>query len=263
MDLAEHKIDYVVLTWNSGRTLTKTLRSIQFFGNPRKIIVIDRFSSDDTLTIAKNFDCVIVQTDKQLGFARLIGAKTAQTKLIGYVDSDVELTKGWRELLKAAFDARFECTGAMSAMYEGYKWTPTLRYGAFGCSIMKRQLVLEFADIQKYSSAEDLVFADFLEERKLKWYVFPVEVKHHRELVGIPEWLKQRWFGAGARVAGRNFLVILGSFFVGLLGLSPGRAARASDYSYIKNIKFRYHYLIGYFFYKKYYEIDRSRSNVG
>ena len=258
----KYKIDYVVLTWNSEKTLAKTLKSIQDFGSPRKIIVIDRFSSDGTLRIAKRFECLLVQTNKRLGSARLIGAETAETTLMAYVDSDVELTKGWGKLLQAAFDVRFARAGAISAMYEGYGWTPTLKHGAFGCSMARRQLILEFRDIQKYSSAEDLAFAEFLQKRKLKWYVFPVEVKHHRELTGIPDWLKQRWLGAGGRIAGRNLLVVLGSFLVGILGLKSSHAPKDLSFSFIKSIKFRYNYLIGYVFYGTYYEIDRSKNNI-
>lgn len=253
----KNKIDYIVLTWNSEKTITNTLESIQEYGKPSKIIVVDRFSKDNTSKIVNRFGCVLIRTNKPLGFARFIGAKEATTELIAYVDSDVELTRGWENVLRAALEDKFEDAGVYGAKYEGYEQTNKIKVlsginGAFGCSITKRQLILEFKDMKKYSSAEDIAFAKFLEKKKLNWYLFPVEVKHHRRLTGIPDWLKYRWHGAGGRIEGRSFSLVLTAFLIGFLGLK-----RYHNFPVIKNIKFRYNYLIGYLRYVSYYEIER------
>ena len=222
----ERLIDYVVLTWNSEATLYKALMSIIRYGKPRTIIVVDRFSVDKTLDIARSLGCRVVLLNKPLGFARFVGAEEAGTHMIGYVDSDVELTEEWILVLNALGDPRFGDVGAFSAVYEGNrnlleraKAHQYTRYGAFGCTIVKRRLVLEFQDIKKYSSGEDLAFSTFLNKKKLRWHVLPVEVKHHSKLTGIPTWLKYRWQGAGARVAGRHVFFVIGVFVLSLVGI--------------------------------------------
>ncbi len=59
-------IDYVVPTYNSGNTLDECLRAIQNYGNPGNIIIIDKYSSDETVKIAKAHGCKIIQTDAPL-----------------------------------------------------------------------------------------------------------------------------------------------------------------------------------------------------
>jgi glycosyltransferase involved in cell wall biosynthesis len=247
------RIDYVVPTWNSARTLTETLRSIKMYGEPDRIFVIDRYSTDDTVEISRRFDCVLVRTSGSLGFARFLGAEKAHSSLVAYVDSDVELTREWGKILKAATDERLKNAGAIGAIYENSYWSPRDRFGPFGCSIVRRQLILDFQELKKYSSGEDLAFADYIRRKRLRWYVFPIEMKHHHESSEIPAVLRARWLGAGGRVAGRNFLTILGALLIGFLGMK-----RYLRLSYRRNISFRFHYLIGYVLFKKYYEIDHS-----
>lgn len=100
------KIDYIIPTWNSGATLELTIRSIEKYGYPNQIIIVDRYSSDNTLDIARRHGCKIIQSTKPLGGARLEGAKAAETELIGFVDSDVEIKNDWVELLKQAQERR-------------------------------------------------------------------------------------------------------------------------------------------------------------
>lgn len=61
------EIDYIIPTWNSGSTLRLALESIDKYGNPKQKIIVDRFSEDDTLGIAKDFNCKVVITNASLG----------------------------------------------------------------------------------------------------------------------------------------------------------------------------------------------------
>ncbi|NLA39357.1 MAG: glycosyltransferase family 2 protein [Methanomicrobiales archaeon] len=73
--------DYVVLTWNSASTLELALSSIQEYGCPDRIIVVDKHSTDRTTAIAGEYGCEIMSSDASLGAARRIGAREARTDL--------------------------------------------------------------------------------------------------------------------------------------------------------------------------------------
>ncbi|VVB71972.1 Glycosyltransferase AglI [uncultured archaeon] len=256
------KIDYIIPTWNSEATLENTLASIERYGSPNEIIIVDRDSSDRTLVIARRYNCRIIQSNRSLGAARREGALAAHTELISFVDADVELLESWQNLLQIAFRGDYKDAGAFGAYYEGQlpnvkKWPLKLDggNGAFGCIITRRSHVIDCKELDKFSSAEDRIFARFLAEKGLKWYIFPVAVLHHQSLSGISYYLRLRWLGAGLRVEdgfrpGHVKKILGGAIF--------GIRMNDLDISYIENWKMRWNYFIGYIRYKKYYEINRN-----
>lgn len=254
------RIDYIIPTWNSETTLEITINSIKRYGNPNQIIIVDRYSSDNTTGIARRHGCKVIQSAKPLGGARIEGAKAAETELIGFVDSDVEIKDDWDLLLKEAQDFKYEDAGVFGAYYEGClsntQWPLILDggNGAFGCVITYRSLILECRELDRFSSAEDGGYARFLSKKGLKWYIFPVSVIHHQDLTAIPSSIKWRWLGAGLRMRDGFQLVnirrILGGALVGI-------RMNNLNVSYLENWKIRLNYFIGYLMYKKYYEIKR------
>lgn len=259
------KIDYIIPTWNSGGTLEITLSSIEKYGLPGQMIIIDRFSRDDTLEIARRHGCKIIQTDRSLGSARLQGAEAARTDLIAFVDSDVELNEHWVDLLVSATDRKelFKDAGVFGAYYQGELPEETSfplvldgRNGAFGCIVTYRSHILDCQEMERYSAAEDGAYARFLSRRGLKWYIFPVALAHHQGLTQIPYSARLRWMGAGLRVRDGFQLVnvrrIVGGAVVGIRMHNP-------QSSYWENWWIRLNYFLGYVRYKKYYEIDRSK----
>jgi len=54
------KIDYVIPTYNSVHTLKSCLEAIKRYGNLNEIIVVDRFSEDKTIEIAKEYSCKVI-----------------------------------------------------------------------------------------------------------------------------------------------------------------------------------------------------------
>src|SRR3989338_6601227 len=82
-----------ILTWNSGKTLRRTLESIK---NCREVILIDGGSTDETLSLAKEFGAKILpQRDHEQGTplqnfaaARNRGLQHATERWILSVDSD-------------------------------------------------------------------------------------------------------------------------------------------------------------------------------
>jgi glycosyltransferase involved in cell wall biosynthesis len=259
------KIDYIVPTWNSGTTLEITLASIERYGNPNEIIIVDRSSIDNTTEIARRYNCRIVESNRGLGAARRIGAKCAQTELVSFVDADVELTETWKDLLRLALDKEYKDVGAFGAYYKGSllnnkDWPLKLDggNGAFGCIITYRKCIINCKEIDEYSSAEDAVYARFLSKKGLKWYIFPVIVHHHQELTPISFCSRLKWLGAGLRVKEGFQLEIVKKILGGAIF---GIKMNGLNISYAENWKMRWNYFIGYIRYKKYYEIDRSCIN--
>jgi glycosyltransferase involved in cell wall biosynthesis len=258
-----NKIDYIVPTWNSEATIELTLASIERYGNPNEIIIIDRYSQDNTEIIAIRHNCRIIKSNRSLGSARREGAKEAHTELISFVDSDVELKESWQDLLQLASEGRYKDAGVFGAYYEGLLdnnkiWPIKLAggHGAFGCIITNRSFILSCEELDEFSSAEDGAFARFLWRVGLKWYTFPIAVIHHHNFAQIPCDLRLKWLGAGLRVKEglrlENIKKILGGAIFGI-------KMDGLDISYAENWRRRWNYFLGYIMYKKYYEINRDR----
>lgn len=82
-------VSVVIPTFNSGKTLAKCLESIknQTYENV-KVVVIDSYSKDKTIKIAKKFGAKIVLTAWKLMGARYVGLKESNGVLILMLDSD-------------------------------------------------------------------------------------------------------------------------------------------------------------------------------
>ncbi len=256
------QIDYIIPTWNSETTLEITLKSIKEYGNPNEIIIVDRHSNDDTELIAKRNNCKIIKSNKSLGSARRDGANAASTELVSFVDSDVELRESWQDLLRIALQGNYNDAGVFGAYYDDLlsynnDWPIKLDggNGAFGCIITRRSCILSCKEMEEFSSAEDRIYAKYLSRKGLKWYIFPISVRHNQNLTKIPYYLRLRWLGAGLRVQDGfqlgNVKKILGGAVFGI-------RMNHLDISYIENWRLRWNYFMGYIRYKRYYEIDRS-----
>lgn len=94
--------DVVIPTKNSGRTLRQCLEALVSSDIPIKsIILIDKYSRDNTAKIAKDFGCKIIQSDANYSQAIRLGAKHASTNYILILDSDIMIDPHFYEKLKA------------------------------------------------------------------------------------------------------------------------------------------------------------------
>lgn len=82
-------------TWNSARTLDECLQSIKDTVTNAKIFLVDRFSTDETVDIAKKFGAEVHSADLNLGQARTLMCELARNEWFLMVDSDVYLGKDW------------------------------------------------------------------------------------------------------------------------------------------------------------------------
>lgn len=85
-------ISIVIPTFNSERTLNKTLLSIRkqkYPQNEIEILIIDGGSKDKTLEIANKFKCKIIPNPRtELIYAKQLGFLDASGKYLLYIDSD-------------------------------------------------------------------------------------------------------------------------------------------------------------------------------
>jgi len=84
-----------VPTFNSERTLLACLRSVCNQSYPfREIIIINNFSHDNTLKIAKQFGAKIIQMKCNPALARNLGVTNSHGEFVLFLDSDQILSKG-------------------------------------------------------------------------------------------------------------------------------------------------------------------------
>lgn len=87
-------VSVIIPTFNSERTIGRCLRSVknQSYSNI-EIIVVDRYSSDATLEIARKFSAKVWLFDSERSAAKNFGVAKAKGIFVMFVDSDMELTR--------------------------------------------------------------------------------------------------------------------------------------------------------------------------
>lgn len=93
-------MDVVILTRNSGRLLKKCIDSVYQNVPVNRLIVVDGYSTDNTLQILKEFqerqgNVVVVQDRGTRGSARQAAINKVETDWFMFVDSDVVLSRNW------------------------------------------------------------------------------------------------------------------------------------------------------------------------
>lgn len=96
--MAKKLIDVVLLTKNSERMLKRCLDSLYSNVPVNRLIVVDAYSSDNTLSILKDYPKVIVVFDDGTrATARQKGIEMVETGWFMFLDGDVVLKEGWFE----------------------------------------------------------------------------------------------------------------------------------------------------------------------
>ncbi len=95
---SELKLSIIIVNFNSGEYLSKTVNSIleNYKGDDFEIIIVDNNSTDDSLErIDKNEKIKIIKSDKNIGFgaANNIGAEKAQGKYLLILNNDTLINK--------------------------------------------------------------------------------------------------------------------------------------------------------------------------
>jgi len=221
------KVDYIVPTWNSARTLDMSLASIEAHGNPDRIIIVDNESTDGTLEIAERHGCVILTDTVSLGSARVAGLREARTDWIGFVDSDVVLCKDWFGRILGFMDDR---TGGIhgdklpdwepyrsahrATMKTAFADGPLVKgpgdRGFTDNTLVLREVALK-ADIESVNAFEDMLITQAVVAEGLDWLHVPVFVDHHEKwetFIRKPGWHSAglKWLLARGEISKGRFL---------------------------------------------------------
>ncbi|MCL1978118.1 MAG: glycosyltransferase [Candidatus Bathyarchaeota archaeon] len=88
------KISVIIPTRNSAKTLVRCLQSIDYQTFRQiEIVIVDAFSSDETINIAKKFQTKILQMKGFQSKARNIGIQQSTGEFVLFLDSDQVLSK--------------------------------------------------------------------------------------------------------------------------------------------------------------------------
>lgn len=91
-------VSVIIPTWNSMPEFEICLKGIKQSIPPPildEILVVDRYSNDGTVDIAKEYGCTVHQSNSILGKARMEGMQLAKNDIILFVDSDIQLSREW------------------------------------------------------------------------------------------------------------------------------------------------------------------------
>jgi glycosyltransferase involved in cell wall biosynthesis len=108
-------LDVVMCTWNSNKPYFRyVLQSIKQEIPVHCFILIDRFSSDNTFQVVREYfpEAKLVLTDSSLAKSRQLGIQNVDTEYFVFVDDDIILPNGWFEKLWSSLDSK---TGAIHA----------------------------------------------------------------------------------------------------------------------------------------------------
>jgi glycosyltransferase involved in cell wall biosynthesis len=106
--MAQHEklpISVIIPALNAAKTLALTLSSLNNNTiRPNEILVIDALSVDETVNIAKSFNCKIIKNHLQhTAAARQIGIMESQNEIIAMTDSDCVPDPDWLERIQEHF----------------------------------------------------------------------------------------------------------------------------------------------------------------
>lgn len=96
-----------MLTKNSAKPyFSKCLLSVKENVPVNKLIVVDAYSTDNTVEIIKKFfpTSVIIRSKQPLAEARKLGISYVSTEWFAFIDSDIQLFTNWFDLLSGLID---------------------------------------------------------------------------------------------------------------------------------------------------------------
>ena len=226
------KISIVIPTWNSMPEFKICLRWIkrsipkEYLG---EIIVVDKHSTDDTIEIAKKYECKVIFDNVSLGSARMKGIQTAESDLIMFIDSDIQISPKWFSemiakwrLLDNLYDGKLGmlygrtidpdrkvgklklwkmhrefCKGEWRAIEKGMR--------AFTNNTIVKKKLIEDIDISNINAWEDYIITQHILNKGYKVVEVPVPCIHWHSTFSKFGFRKVGWCVSGMfQVAGVN-----------------------------------------------------------
>jgi glycosyltransferase involved in cell wall biosynthesis len=270
------QVDVVVCTYNSERFLEPCLASIVRNVPVKTLWIIDNYSKDGTLMIARRFGANIIKTHGSLAEARKLSFLLAETPLFVNVDSDVILCKDWYRKIMKYWNREL---GALSGitidqhplhslyLQSMWKMRDATSYDILHLpnAVFRADLLRDFSPPKGlcYGSvaSEDEAIKAWINRKGFKIANCSVFSKHYSFPPLIDN--KTYWYGAGARLAG---LITFKSIFLRFVLAFPQAiysAVRMHNARLIWYcIRYRYQILYGYLHANKYFNLKRRVGNA-
>jgi glycosyltransferase involved in cell wall biosynthesis len=213
------KVDVVIPTWNSARTLGRTLESVEGGIHPSRIIIVDRDSKDGTVELAKSHGCVVLQDMVSLGSARMKGVRESDTEWIVFIDDDVivpndfmtrmeqfiddETGAVWSPCVSVVEPDHSEFLAILERKFEdadSYELHRADR-GCTNATLVRRDLIVDL-DISDMNAWEDWVITQRVLGSGKKWLVAKVYSDHIHQAADLLS--KDSWNAAGILNLGRT-----------------------------------------------------------
>lgn len=226
------KIDVCIPTWNSGKTLDSCLKSIIQEIPANCIRIVDNFSSDDTLRIAKKYKTSVLQRRCGIGKARQILIESVTTDFFAFIDSDAVLRKGWFDAMMDEMKSN-QKIGVVGGLFfddnpqNRHFWEvsyarmrpddPMWERGYLISALMRTQAVKGISIPEWMINYEDKFIREFIRSNGFRWVITKRAICDH--LVGESGFWEtirgKRYFGACLKswkgldpnVSWRNFLL--------------------------------------------------------
>lgn len=206
----ENEIEVYLLTWNSASTLERCLTELRRQLPNVSCIVLDKFSTDETVEIAKTFDCDVIQTNMNVGEARSFAIDHCTKPYIFFLDSDVYLTSNYVSDLFEFLKENKNCAVVQGIgisndpLYRKYcenidrspkkKVTKPIR-GFTGATLVVTQYAKGFKT--NASCYEDWLLQRYVERKGFDWLQIPVFCIHDQQNI----FNTVKWTGAGVRIS--------------------------------------------------------------
>lgn len=200
-------VSVIIPTYNSGRYIEKCLQSIknQTYRDI-EIIVVDKFSTDQTVGIARKFTDKIFQLDAERTKAKNFGYKKSKGRYVCFIDSDMELTPTVIEECLNVVDSDKKIGGVVipeRSVGDSF-WVRVRDFERsfyVGTEIESARFFRK-ALVEKVDGFDEEVV--FFEEstlpqkiERLGYYVrerIKAEILHHEDNFYLPKWLKKKYY---------------------------------------------------------------------
>jgi glycosyltransferase involved in cell wall biosynthesis len=199
-------------TLNSARLIPEVVKRVKGHLRPKRIIIVDGGSRDDTQAIARGLGCEVLIDTRSLGSSRMTGVKACTSEIVCFIDDDIYVGEGFSEKMLGYLDGK---TGAVQAIpllnhptigersrrisEERFAGRPFIELkrnerGYTNATLLRKDLIADL-DISDLDAYEDLVIARHIIDKGFSWKVVPVYVQHdHR---GRQTVRKSAWNYAG------------------------------------------------------------------
>ncbi len=255
-------VDVAVCTYNSEKYLDECLKSIRQYVPFKRLIVIDHYSTDKTVQIAKKHGAEIYFENVGLGYARQLAIDISNAEFILFVDSDVVFYDGlWFKKCVKLFENERLRIGAIGldtpvkypdwrAKYNEFWWknVPKIKKNYFHNVYFLRRKAIEGIKIPDYLGAfEHIYIKKYVEKKGWKVRVIQANGMHYYD---FPDW-KGAWLGAGARMFGSERVwhlpyILIRRIFTAPLKAIPPAIAFNDPSIIIHNSRYWFSYLLGW-----------------